>query len=70
MGMYFKRKTRDKDLALNNRAIRGMRTQCEREKIDSLFEGIDYSCSLPCARVEEPNLDYVRKSMGFSRLFA
>merc|ERR1712025_1069784 len=72
----FKRKNRGKDLAGNNRALRRLRTQCERAKrtlssstqatieIDSLFEGIDYSCSLSRARFEELNMDYFRNSMG------
>ena len=60
----------------NQRAIRRLRTQCERAKrtlssstqatieIDSLFEGIDYSCSLSRARFEELCMDYFRNSMG------
>merc|ERR1719446_1823738 len=72
----FKRKNRGKDLEGNHRAIRRLRTQCERAKrtlssstqatieIDSLFEGIDYSCSLSRARFEELNMDYFRNSMG------
>merc|ERR1711979_73432 len=51
----FKRKNRGKDLAGNQRALRRLRTQCERAKrtlssstqatieIDSLFDGIDFS---------------------------
>merc|ERR1711998_305090 len=61
----FKRKNRGEDLAGNQRALRRLRTQCERAKrtlsastqatieIDSLFDGIDYSCSLSRARFEE-----------------
>merc|ERR1712217_598116 len=72
----FKRKNRGKDLAGNNRALRRLRTQCERAKrtlssstqatieIDSLFDGIDYSCTLSRARFEELNMDYFRNSMG------
>merc|ERR1711871_1786339 len=72
----FKRKNRGKDLAGNNRALRRLRTQCERAKrtlssstqatieIDSLFEGIDFSCTLSRARFEELNMDYFRNSMG------
>merc|ERR1711902_460311 len=72
----FKRKNRGKDLAGNQRALRRLRTQCGRTKrtlssstqatieIDSLFEGIDYSCSLSRARFEELNMDYFRNSMG------
>merc|ERR1711916_111422 len=72
----FKRKNRGKDLAGNHRAVRRLRTQCERAKrtlssstqatieIDSLFDGIDFSLSLPKARFEELNMDYFRNSMG------
>jgi len=72
----FKRKNRGKDLAGNQRALRRLRTQCERAKrtlssstqatieIDSLFEGVDYSCTLSRARFEELNMDYFRNSMG------
>merc|ERR1711915_377477 len=72
----FKRKNRGKDISANQRAIRRLRTQCERAKrtlssstqatieIDSLFEGVDYSCSLSRARFEELNMDYFRNSMG------
>merc|ERR1712064_198071 len=54
----FKRKNRGKDLAGNQRALRRLRTQCERAKrtlsastqatidIDSRCEGIDFSLSL------------------------
>merc|ERR1712196_451324 len=72
----FKRKNRGKDLSGNQRAIRRLRTQCERAKrtlssstqatieIDSIFEGIDYTCTLTRARFEELNMDYFRNSMG------
>merc|ERR1712224_1071681 len=72
----FKRKNRGKDLTGNHRAIRRLRTQCERAKrtlssstqatieIDSLFDGIDYTCSLSRARFEELCMDYFRNSMG------
>jgi len=72
----FKRKNRGKDLAGNQRAIRRLRTQCERAKrtlsssttatvvIDSLYEGIDYENSISRARFEELNMDYFRNSMG------
>ena len=54
----FKPKNRGKDLAGSNRTLSRLRTQCERVKRtlssstqatlekDSLFDGIDYSCSL------------------------
>merc|ERR1712100_207140 len=72
----FKRKNRGQDLSGNQRALRRLRTQCERAKrtlssstqatieIDSLFDGIDFSCSLSRARFEELNMDYFRNSMG------
>ncbi|CDI80166.1 Heat shock protein, related [Eimeria acervulina] len=71
----FKRKNRSKDPSTNSRALRRLRTQCERAKrtlssstqatieIDSLFEGIDYSVSLSRARFEELCMDYFRNSL-------
>merc|ERR1719443_2630500 len=71
----FKRKNRGKDLSSNQRALRRLRTQCERAKrtlssstqaaieIDSLFEGIDFSATISRARFEELNMDYFRNSM-------
>jgi len=72
----FKRKNHGKDLTGNHKALRRLRTQCERAKrilssstqatieIDTLFEGIDFSCSLSRARFEELNMEYFRNSMG------
>ncbi|CAD7936553.1 unnamed protein product [Amoebophrya sp. A25] len=72
----FKRKNRGKDITGNQRALRRLRTQCERAKrtlssstqavieIDSLFEGIDFSLTLSRARFEELCMDYFRNSMG------
>ena len=71
----FKRKNRGKDLAGNQRALRRLRTQCERAKrtlssstqayleIDSLFDGVDFNSTLTRARFEEMNQDYFRKTM-------
>lgn len=68
----FKRKTR-KDMSGNARAMRRLRTSCERAKrtlssatqafveIDALFEGCDYSTTITRARFEELNMDYFRK---------
>jgi L1 cell adhesion molecule like protein len=68
----FKRKHK-KDLTTNARALRRLRTSCERCKrtlssstqasieLDSLFEGIDFFTSLSRARFEELNLDLFRK---------
>merc|ERR1719482_58247 len=72
----FKRKNRGADLAGNHRALRRLRTQCERAKrtlssstqatieIDSLFDGMDYSCSISRARFEELCGDYFRNSLA------
>merc|ERR1712091_940 len=71
----FKRKNRGKDLAGNQRALRRLRTQCERAKrtlssstnatieIDSLADGIDFSCTLSRAKFEELCMDYFKNSM-------
>merc|ERR1712022_17457 len=70
----FKRKNR-KDLADNQRALRRLRTACERAKrtlssstqahieIDSLFDGIDFNSVITRARFEDLNMDYFRKCM-------
>ena len=68
----FKRKHK-KDLSDNPRALRRLRTACERAKrtlsstaqttieIDSLYEGIDFNTSITRARFEELNMDLFRK---------
>merc|ERR1712060_635850 len=70
----FKRKHK-KDLSGNKRALRRLRTACERAKrtlsasaqasieIDSLFEGIDFYPSITRARFEELNADLFRGTM-------
>merc|ERR1712180_96188 len=70
----FKRKHK-KDLGGNKRALRRLRTACERAKrtlsasaqasieIDSLFEGIDFYTSITRARFEELNADLFRGTM-------
>ncbi|KAG0344777.1 70-kilodalton heat shock protein [Podila humilis] len=70
----FKRKFK-KDLSGSPRALRRLRTACERAKrslsasaqtsleIDSLFEGIDFYTSLTRARFEELNQDLFRSTM-------
>ncbi|KAI7904544.1 hsp71-like protein [Cokeromyces recurvatus] len=70
----FKRKFK-KDMSGNARAVRRLRTACERAKrtlssaaqttieIDSLFEGMDFYTSLTRARFEELNQDLFRKTM-------
>merc|ERR1719333_156481 len=71
----FKRKNRGKDPTNNARALRRLRTACERAKrtlssshqasieIDSFFEGIDFFTSVSRARFEELNMDLFRKCM-------
>lgn len=70
----FKRKYK-KDLTQNKRALRRLRTACERAKrtlssstqasieIDSLYEGIDFYTSITRARFEELNADLFRSTM-------
>jgi len=70
----FKRKHK-KDLTSNARALRRLRTACERAKrtlssaaqasieIDSLFEGIDFYTSITRARFEELNADLFRSTL-------
>ena len=71
----FKRKY-NKDISSSKRALRRLRTACERAKrtlssatqanieVDSLFEGIDYYTSLTRARFEEINADLFRKTLA------
>ncbi|VDN53118.1 unnamed protein product [Dracunculus medinensis] len=70
----FKRKHK-KDLSTNPRALRRLRTACERAKrtlssssqasieIDSLFEGIDFYTNITRARFEELCADLFRSTM-------
>lgn len=70
----FKRKHK-KDISDNKRAVRRLRTACERAKrtlssssqasveIDSLFEGIDFYTSVTRARFEELNGDLFRGTL-------
>ncbi|KAH7438000.1 hypothetical protein KP509_05G100400 [Ceratopteris richardii] len=70
----FKRKYK-KDITGNARALRRLRTSCERAKrtlsstaqttieIDSLYEGIDFYSTITRARFEELNMDLFRKCM-------
>jgi len=65
-----------KDISGNARALRRLRTACERAKrtlssqtqasveIDSLFEGIDFYTSITRARFEELNIDLFRSCLG------
>jgi L1 cell adhesion molecule like protein len=70
----FKRKHK-KDLTKNDRALRRLRTACERAKrtlsssskasieIDSLFEGIDFNTSVTRSRFEDLCSDYFRNTL-------
>ncbi|XP_028668191.1 heat shock 70 kDa protein isoform X1 [Erpetoichthys calabaricus] len=70
----FKRKYK-KDISQNKRAVRRLRTACERAKrtlssstqasieIDSLYEGIDFYTSITRARFEEMNSDLFRGTL-------
>ena len=70
----FKRKFK-KDISDNPRALRRLRTACERAKrtlsstaqtsieIDSLYEGVDFYSSITRARFEELCMDMFRKCM-------
>merc|ERR1712012_1209284 len=70
----FKRRHR-KDMSSNQRALRRLRTSCERAKrtlsssaqahieIDSLFEGIDFNSTITRARFEDLCMDYFKKCM-------
>uniref|UniRef100_UPI00398E8E91 heat shock 70 kDa protein 1-like n=1 Tax=Pristiophorus japonicus TaxID=55135 RepID=UPI00398E8E91 len=70
----FKRKYK-KNISQNKRAVRRLRTACERAKrtlssstqasieIDSLFEGIDFYTSITRARFEELNSDLFRGTL-------
>jgi len=71
----FKRKYK-KDITSNARAVRRLRTACERAKralssaaqttveIDSLYEGIDFYTSVTRARFEELNADLFRSCIA------
>lgn len=76
---YFKqefKKKHKKDISDNQRALRRLRTACERAKrtlssstqavieIDSLHSGIDFNSTITRARFEDMNMDYFRKCMA------
>jgi L1 cell adhesion molecule like protein len=72
----FKRKNKGKDLTGNNRALRRLRTACERAKrtlssasqasieIDGLFDGIDFMANITRARFEELCGDLFRGTLA------
>ena len=69
------RRKHSSDPTRNQRALRRLRTQCERAKrllstqtsvtieVDALHEGIDYSIRVSRAKFEELCLDYFKKAM-------
>ena len=71
----FKRKYK-KDISGNARAVRRLRTACERAKrtlssaatanieVDQLYEGIDFYTSITRARFEEINIDLFKSTIG------
>merc|ERR1712017_65515 len=71
----FKRKHRGKDITTNARALRRLRSACERAKrtlsaapqafieIDALFDGIDFNSTIGRAKFEEMNMSLFRKTM-------
>ena len=72
----FANKNKGKDISSNNRAMRRLRTACERAKrtlssstqanieIDSLFEGIDFYSTLSRARFEELCSDLFNQTLN------
>ena len=70
----FKRKFK-KDMKDNQRALRRLRTACERAKrtlssttqahieIEALFDGVDFNSTMTRAKFEDMNMDYFRKCM-------
>ena len=71
----FKKKNRGKDLSSNARALRRLRTACERAKrtlsnssnafieIDALFEGIDFNSTISRAKFEEINMALFKRTL-------
>ena len=71
----FARKHRGKDLAKDPRALRRLRTACERAKrslssattafieIDALIDGIDFNTTLTRAKFEEMNMSLFKRTM-------
>jgi len=72
----FDRKHRGKDVRGNQRALRRLQAECDRAKlalssatsvsieVDSLVDGVDFSCTLSRAKFEELNQDLFKKSMA------
>jgi len=79
MVQYFMKefeKKHKKDISKNARAIRRLRTACERAKrnlsssaqapiqIDALFDGVDFNMNVSRAKFEELNMDLFRGCLG------
>jgi heat shock 70kDa protein 1/2/6/8 len=70
------RRKHNKDISKNQKALRRLRTACERAKrtlsssaeatieVDSLHEGIDFYSKITRARFEELNMDLFRSTLG------
>ena len=71
----FKRKNKGQDCTKSKRAMRRLRTQCERAKrtlsaaaranieVDSLYDGIDFASSITRARFEDLCMHYFRQCL-------
>jgi len=71
----FLRKNKGKDIRSNQRAISRLQTECDTAKrtlssatqarieVDSVLDGIDFSCTISRAKFEELNQDLFKKSM-------
>jgi len=71
----FKRKNNGRDITKSDRAVRRLRTACERAKrtlssstkanleIDSLYEGIDFNSAITRARFEDLCADFFRNTL-------
>ncbi|CAJ1357608.1 unnamed protein product [Effrenium voratum] len=71
----FERKNRGKDVRKNQRALRRLQAECDAAKrtlssstqatieVDSLLDGIDFSCSISRAKFEELNQQLFKRSM-------
>ncbi|CAK0900288.1 unnamed protein product, partial [Prorocentrum cordatum] len=71
----FERKNRGTDVRKNARAMKRLQNECDAAKrtlssstsatieVDSLLDGVDFSCTMSRAKFEEMNQDLFRKSM-------
>jgi L1 cell adhesion molecule like protein len=71
----FERKNRGADIRSNARAMKRLQNECDAAKrtlssststaveVDSLLDGVDFSCTISRAKFEEMNQDLFRKSM-------